>query len=120
MNSSTLCLSSTIGRWIDHSSSRLRPLQVTILVQRTSIFLACISWASIAVYAPSSEEKTGSEEVRGPATLDGKSVVIVAVVIIIGMVESLCAVGNNISMERDWVRVFPVHPVLLLRQYLSS
>jgi hypothetical protein len=36
--------------------------------------------------------------------IDGKKVSIIVVVIIVGVVESLCAVGNNICMERDWVR----------------
>ncbi len=106
MNLSTLCLSSTIGRWIDHSSSRLRPLQVTIFLQRTSIFLACMSWASIAAYTPSSKEIGRNERGHESAVfnVDGKRATIVIVVIIVGMVESLCAVGNNITMERDWVR----------------
>jgi len=36
--------------------------------------------------------------------IDGPEMGVVIVVITVGVLESLCAVGNNISMERDWVR----------------
>lgn len=106
VNISTLCLSSTIGRCIDHSSSRLRPLQVTIFLQRASIFFACMSWASIAAHNSSSKGKDGdkADHVSRTHDIDRTELGVVIVIVLVSIVESLCAVGNTISMERDWVR----------------
>ena len=115
VNLSTLCLSSTIGRWIDQSSLRLWPLQVTIFLQPTSIFFACISWALIVTYTLPSKDKGSNKLDYKPATynIDGKKLSVVIVVIIVGVVESLCAVRNNIGIERDWVRA-PKQSCLIL------
>lgn len=107
-NLSAMLLSSSIGRWVDRHPSRLRTLQSTILIQRTSICLACVGWAlllrgrsDVSGYVQDhteSDEPTGRNSRRKTAMM--------TCLVILGMVERLSAIGNTLVMERDWVHTY--------------
>ncbi len=85
----TICVllfASALGRWVDHSSSRLRVLLTTIIINRISILVSCITWFVILSFSYSTPKR-----------------VFFAVALILGMVEKLSRGTNIISMERDWV-----------------
>ncbi|KAK3692073.1 Ferroporti-1 [Podospora appendiculata] len=98
-NGATLLLSPAIGRWVDRNASRFHTIKTTILVQRAAIVAGCLLWillfstqALLAGHSPSQ------------ARLDYQcKTAIVAVLMLLGIVERVCAVGNMLVMERDWV-----------------
>ncbi len=82
--------SSRIGTLVD-THNRLRVMRWTILLQRASVVLACAVLLGMLFLAQ-------PESAVDPTYL-------FPVVIACGIVERLCAVGNTISIERDWVIV---------------
>lgn len=81
-----LFFGSTLGRWVDRTPSRLRVLLVTIIVNRISVLVSCITWFVIlsSTY---------------PASKQG----FFAVALVLGMAEKLSRGANILSIERDWV-----------------
>lgn len=77
---------SALGRWVDYTPSRLRVLLTTIIVNRISILVSCLTWFVILSLSYAAPKR-----------------VCFAVALIIGMVEKLSRGTNIISMERDWV-----------------
>ena len=85
----TICVlffASSLGRWVDCTPSRLRVLLVTIVINRISVLVSCITWFVILSFSY-------------PAPKKG----FFAVALIFGMVEKLSRGANLLSIERDWV-----------------
>ena len=85
----TLCVllfSSALGRWVDRSPSRLRPLLLTIITNRVAVVVSCFIWFLIF----SSNVPTQKH-------------ILFAVVLVLGMFEKNSRMTNILSMERDWV-----------------
>jgi solute carrier family 40 (iron-regulated transporter), member 1 len=96
-----ILLSSSVGRWVDHSPNRLKTLLSTISVNRISVILASILWFFIV------QPDNGNGGLL-PAAYLGLSLAfwrgaIFALIIAMGILEGLSASGNMLSMERDWV-----------------
>ncbi|KAK0723121.1 Ferroporti-1 [Lasiosphaeria miniovina] len=91
-NGAALLLSPSIGRCVDRNAARFRTMRLTIVVQRAAIVAGCALWAAVFLSsgAWSSPLSTGKD-------------VLVAALVGLGMVERVCAVANNLVMERDWV-----------------
>jgi len=93
----TVCVilfSSASGRWIDNSSSRLRPLLLTIITNRITVVVCCLLWFLIL----SSQAPTFKH-------------ILFAIVLILGMIEKVSRMTNLLSMERDWVPTIANPPV---------
>lgn len=60
-------------------------MKITIVLQRVSIIVGCVLW-SLLLSSPAPSKD-----------------LVVAILIGLGFIERLCAVGNNLVMERDWV-----------------
>lgn len=88
-----ICLSSSIGRWIDHAPNRLSNLVSTITANRVSVILACIFWSFIVSDHSGSSANGFSKDT------------IFAVVLFLGVLEKLSGNANTMAMERDWIVV---------------
>ncbi len=80
-------------------------MKITILVQRACIVLGCMLW--ILLFATPLHDADGGDGNGGPSTRSLGAFfskdLIIAVLMLFGIVERMCAVGNNLVMERDWV-----------------
>lgn len=81
-----LLFASALGRWVDCTPSRLRVLLITIVINRISILLSCMTWFVILSFSYPVPKQ-----------------VFFATALILGMVEKLSRGTNLLSMERDWV-----------------
>lgn len=101
--SAMLC-ASVVGSWIDRAPSKLPPLLISILANHGAITIAYLSWLLWhAVYG------TKSEDNPVPKTTSTQ-VVLFGFILILDMVQDLSAIGNRLSLERDWVPAL-VEPV---------
>ncbi|KAI1807375.1 Ferroporti-1 [Daldinia bambusicola] len=94
-----ILFSSSVGRWVQKSPSRLRTLLSTIICNRGSVVLGSFFWILIL----SQEDLVGHETrfvLPTNAILKGIGF---AIAVTFGIIERLSASGNLISMERDWV-----------------
>ena len=85
----TLCVllfSSALGRWVDNAPSRLLPLILTIIINRVTVVISCLTWLFILF----SENTT-------------MKYILFGVALLLGMVEKNSRMTNILSMERDWV-----------------
>ncbi len=85
----TVCVlffGSALGRWVDRTPSRLRVLLITIIINRISVLVSCITWLTILSFSYPAPKK-----------------VFFALALILGMVEKLSRGANILSIERDWV-----------------
>jgi iron-regulated transporter 1 len=113
----TILFGPALGQWIDHSSSRLRTLLITVLVNRPAVIFACLTWLLIVSESGTSLAKPGNDE--NVVALEGedssayessilqgaaKSVAF-GLLMLLGILESLSRKANVISIERDWVPV---------------
>jgi solute carrier family 40 (iron-regulated transporter), member 1 len=106
-NGATLLFSPAIGRWVDRNASRFYTIKITIVVQRVCVVLGCLLWillfvSPLAGVRASTLDTLVDPSVAGLDKLISKHTVI-AVIILFCAVERMCAVGNNLVMERDWV-----------------
>ncbi|KAK3375422.1 hypothetical protein B0H63DRAFT_278860 [Podospora didyma] len=109
-NGATLLFSPHIGRWVDRNASRFHTIKVTIVVQRAAIVLGCLLW--LVLFAASAGESKRQRLLTPPLLLQQqqqqqqeyrKDMVILAILMVLGIIERTCAVGNTLVMERDWV-----------------
>lgn len=110
---SLLVFSSAIGSRIDQSSSRLRSLVSSIVVNRVTILVACAIW----VFLVDNHQDSATLRQRERTLLDGLNVShaslkhsLFAVVLLLGILERLSGVANMLSMERDWVPAIAAGP----------
>ncbi|KAK3944312.1 Ferroporti-1 [Diplogelasinospora grovesii] len=102
-NGATLLLSPAIGRWVDLHSRRFYTMRITILVQRLSIVFGCVLWIFLFLYLDTPHPHGRRQVMFVEEVVPRFKDVIVAVLMVFGIVERMCAVGNNLVMERDWV-----------------
>lgn len=81
-----LLFASALGRWVDCNPSRLRVLLVTIVINRISVLVSCITWLVIL-----------SSSYPAPRQ------VFFVVALILGRAERLSRGTNILSIERGWV-----------------
>jgi len=110
----SLLLSSTVGAAIDKSTTRLKPLLLSITLNRASILLACVGWyVLLDVLKPGTESGASStipvdDNAESSITGHGSPtrpirLYLFATVVLISIVEKLSGVANMLAMERDWV-----------------
>ena len=104
-----MLLSSTIGRWADRYSSRLRTLRSIIFLQRTCICFACIGWAFLISEQLDNGDITRHDRTRDLSDESGednswKKTVMMIGLVVLEMIERLFAVGNTLMMKRDWIQ----------------
>lgn len=103
-NGVTLLLSPAIGSWVDRNASRFHTMKITIVVQRACIVAGCVLWMLLFL-TPQSQPGHASHssqvllKLRSYLSKD----LIISILMLFGIVERMCAVGNNLVMERDWV-----------------
>ncbi|TVY56040.1 Solute carrier family 40 member 2 [Lachnellula cervina] len=88
----SICFSSIVGRWVDHAPHRLKTLSSTISVNRISVISASVLWFFIV----GSGNATQSTSSITQDTMFG-------LILFLGVLETLSASGNMLSMERDFV-----------------
>lgn len=81
-----LLFSPVLGRMIDHDESRLRPVVLSIVVNRAALMLICLCWLAI-IYLD----------------ILWLSKCLFAFILCLTGVEIISRVGNTLSFERDWV-----------------
>ncbi|KAF2159023.1 hypothetical protein M409DRAFT_30558 [Zasmidium cellare ATCC 36951] len=84
-----------IGRWLSRHAIARWPVQGCIVVQRISITLASFGWTSLM---PISVDGGNDKQVDGVW-----KPVLLAILILLGMLERLSAVGNLVIVEREWL-----------------
>ena len=96
----TVFFASSIGRWIDQGSSRLKTLLATICTNRLAAASACLLWFFIVddQHGPNAEEEVESWWYTLKTTL-------FSTLLVLGIAENLSRKANVISIERDWVPV---------------
>ncbi|RQM07793.1 hypothetical protein DH86_00000675, partial [Scytalidium sp. 3C] len=97
-NLSAMALAPWIGRWADRHPSRLRSLQLTIIVQRCSICVACIGWSFLLNIS-----LTDNDNGSGKGNNSKIRTLTMSFLVFLGMIERVSAVANILVMERDWV-----------------
>lgn len=95
----SVLLSPSVGRWCDTHPSRLRPVQICIVLQRFCIALASLGWALIVQESEVPLSPGLDKQSRGSPSKQA----IFAGLLVLGMLERLSAVGNQIVVERDWI-----------------
>lgn len=88
----SICFSSIVGRWVNHAPHRLKTLSSTISVNRISVISASVLWFFIV----GSGNATQSTSSITQDTMFG-------LIMFLGVLETLSASGNMLSMERDFV-----------------
>lgn len=96
---SSVLVSPSIGKWCDTQHSRLRPVQICIVVQRFCIASACLGWALIVQENDAHHQTSASQDQQNKQLKK----ITFAVLLVLGMLERLSAVGNVIVVERDWL-----------------
>jgi len=102
-NVASICFSSIVGRWVDHSPSRLKTLLSTISINRVAVITASFLW--FLIVEPGNDTLNALHDADNggivrPTILKG---IIFALILALGILEALSASGNMLSMERDWV-----------------
>ncbi|EPE32568.1 hypothetical protein GLAREA_07702 [Glarea lozoyensis ATCC 20868] len=93
----SICLSSSIGRWVDKSPHRLKTLSSTISINRLSVIAASILWLCIA------DPRVGDTSSFTPPIPTFGKYGAFALILVMEISETLSAQGNMLSMERDFV-----------------
>jgi iron-regulated transporter 1 len=97
-----LC-ASAVGSWIDHASSRLPPLLITISSNHGAIvvsYLCWLIWPSLAGY--DGEERDISPQTPFSSLSSG---VLFGIILMCDVIHELGATGNQLSLQRDWIPV---------------
>ena len=106
-------MSSWIGNWIDRAPSRLKPLLLTITINRATVILACGVWIwivndnTLGTQLERPAERSTNIPSSPPTVLQ---VGLFAIAVSLGVLEKISGVGNILSMERDWVPVLSESP----------
>jgi len=96
----SICLSSSVGRWVDSSPDRLKTLQTTITLNRIIVITASLLWYFIVEPPQNSDLSFSTFGISVPAFWKEG---IFALILLLGIIENQSASGNMLSMERDWV-----------------
>ncbi|KAL9619838.1 MAG: hypothetical protein Q9160_005578 [Pyrenula sp. 1 TL-2023] len=96
---SAILFSPAVGGWIDRGD-RLRVVRASILGQRVAVAASCVGFWVLLEKTSSSGEDKREERLR---------IGLFALVTVLACVEKLCAVGNLVAVERDWVSGLKCH-----------
>lgn len=99
---SGLLFSSAVGNRIDRSPSRLRTLLITICFNHAAVVVSYICWLSFPVPAE------GTTDAGSPFSSFHKGILF-GIILLLDMIHDLGAIGNRLSLERDWVPVLVGH-----------
>ena len=99
---SGLLFSSAVGNWIDRSPSRLRTLLITICFNHAAVVISYICWLSWPVPAE------GTTQPESPFSNFHKGILF-GIILLLDVAHDLGAIGNRLSLERDWVPVLVGH-----------
>lgn len=104
---SALICSSAVGNWIDRSSSRLSTLLITIFVNHAAIVGSYCCW----FYWPVVAGEEIAVESSTPFSTLSKGIMY-GLILLLDVIHDLGAIGNRLSLERDWVPVLvgPITP----------
>ncbi|CAG8953253.1 hypothetical protein HYFRA_00003456 [Hymenoscyphus fraxineus] len=116
----SICLSSIVGRWVDGSPNRMKTLSTTISFNRFAVISSCILWLGIAESANLNDEASSTSGFQFKLTPGLKNGMF-SLILLLGVIETLSANGNMLSMERDFVPIAadPTHMKYNLT-YLNS
>lgn len=95
----------SIGRWIDHGSSRLKTLLATISINRLAIAAACCLWFIVVGEGSATEDAVEAPQEHGGGWWLMLKPIAFSTLLLLGIVESLSRKANVISLERDWVPI---------------
>ena len=102
-----ILFASSLGRWVDIASSRLRTLLITISVNRIVVILACLCWTVLLTtdHVPKAESDDVIEGRSEVANGDSNhlKVLLFLLVLVLSVCERLSRLANLLSIERDWV-----------------
>jgi iron-regulated transporter 1 len=87
-----------VGNWIDRSPSRLRTLLATICFNHAAVVASYICWLSWPVAADGASDSESSYFTFNKGILFG-------IILLLDVIHDLGAIGNRLSLERDWVPV---------------
>ena len=99
---SGLLFSSAVGNRIDRSPSRLRTLLITICFNHAAVVVSYICWLSFPVPAE------GTTDAGSPFSSFHKGILF-GIILLLDMIHDLGAIGNRLTLERDWVPVLVGH-----------
>jgi iron-regulated transporter 1 len=95
----------SIGRWIDHGSSRLKTLLATIGINRLAVAAACCLWFIIVGEGSATEDAVEVAQEHGGGLWLMIKPIAFSTLLLLGIAESLSRKANVISLERDWVPI---------------
>ncbi|CAG8973616.1 hypothetical protein HYALB_00002181 [Hymenoscyphus albidus] len=98
----SICLSSIVGRWVDGSPNRMKTLSTTISFNRFAVILLCLLLLGIAESANLNDEASSTSGFQLKLTPGLKNGMF-SLILLLGVIETLSANGNILSMERDFV-----------------
>lgn len=79
-------------------------MKITIVVQRACIVAGCVLWMLLLLTPqPQAGHAAAPNQVLLRLGSYLSKDVVVGVLMLLGIIERMCAVGNNLVMERDWV-----------------
>jgi solute carrier family 40 (iron-regulated transporter), member 1 len=100
----SICFSSMVGRWVDQKPDRLKTLLSTISINRFAIITASTLWFFIVESSNGRPGGATSEPSFGIIPISSMlKGAMFGSILLLGILESLSASGNMLSMERDWV-----------------
>ncbi|KAF4630247.1 hypothetical protein G7Y89_g7893 [Cudoniella acicularis] len=99
----SICFASTVGRWVDKAPHRLKTLSSTITVNRVAVICASILWFFIVEPGKSDNGAHLESGFRGPPITNVVKDGMFALILFLGILETLSASGNMLSMERDFI-----------------
>lgn len=97
-----MLFSSAVGNWIDRSPSRLPTLLTTICFNHAAVVASYICWLSWPVPAD------GNAHSESPFSSFEKGILF-GIILLLDIIHDLGAIGNRLSLERDWVPVLVGH-----------
>ncbi|CZT01617.1 related to ferroportin 1 [Rhynchosporium agropyri] len=99
----SILFSSMLGRWVDQNPSRLKTLMSTISANRGAVICASVLWYFI-VMADASPPSAIVYDENGILSFVMLKDIIFTLILLLGILETLSASGNILSMERDVCR----------------
>jgi iron-regulated transporter 1 len=99
----SICFASIVGRWVDHAPHRLKTLSSTITVNRISVIATSALWFFIVGTGNGTQAPLDNAALLAPSIVSAIKGVVFALILFLGIFETLSASGNMLSMERDFV-----------------
>lgn len=104
-NAGYILFAQPVGNWIE-SGNRLSVIRASIVGQRVPVAASCALFLVLLL----------DRGVLGPSKSHG----IFAVIVLLAVLEKLCATMNTISVERDWARIYLLHRRMSVLNYILT